>query len=82
MSLTHPKSTKVSTTEFYNWTHHQHNQKKCFCGEFACIGFNYRFGMLELLCFKHYQERVNQCHTEKEHTEVKSADQKNQLNLL
>ena len=82
MSLIPPKGKTVSTTEFYNWSHQQHNQKKCFCGEFACIGFNYRFGMLELLCFKHYQERVNQCHMEKEHTEVKSADQKNQLNLL
>ena len=51
----------------------------CFCGEFACIGFNYRFGMLELLCFKHYQERVNQCHTEKKHMEVKSADRQRKL---
>jgi len=79
MSLIPPKGKTVSTTEFYNWSHQQHNQKKCFCGEFACIGFNYRFGMLELLCFKHYQERVNQCHTEKEHMEVKSADRQRKL---
>ena len=82
MLPTHPKSTKVSTTEFYNWRHYQHGQKKCHCGEFASIGFQYRLGMLELLCFKHYQERISECHTEKEPTEAKSEDQKNQLNLL
>src|SRR6056300_1311549 len=111
MLPTHPKSTKVPTIEYYNWRHHQHGEKKCYCGKFACVGFNYRYGMLELLCFKHYEERIkngsNQetkktnngftksysqktkekerkiiCHTEKEHTEVKLEDQKNQINLL
>ena len=82
MLLIPPKGKTVSITEFYNWSHKQHNLKRCFCGEFASIGFNYKFGMLELLCFKHYEERKKQCHTEKEHTEVKSEDQKNQLNLL
>jgi len=38
--------------------------------------------MLELLCFKHYEERINQCHKEKEHTAQKSVDQKNQLSLI
>ena len=58
MSLIPPKGKTVSTTDFYNWTHQQHGEKKCFCGQFACIGFNYRYGMLELLCFKHYEERI------------------------
>jgi len=82
MSLTHPKSTKVSTTDFYNWSHQQHGKKRCHCGEFASIGFQYRLGMLELLCFKHYKERIGKCHTEKEHTAQKSVDQKNQLSLI
>jgi hypothetical protein len=79
-----PKGKVVSSQEYYNWTHHQHNQKKCFCGKFACIGFQYRLGMIELLCFKHYQERINKCQKEWEHTEAKEADhrKKNQLSLL
>ena len=75
-------SVKVSKQEFYNWTLEQHQNKKCFCGKFACIGFNYRYGMLELLCFKHYEERKKQCPKGKVPTEVKSEDQKNQPNLL
>ncbi len=82
MSLIPPKGKTVSTTDFYNWTHQQHGEKKCFCGKFASIGFNYRYGMLELLCFKHYEERMSQCHTEKVHTDQKSVDQKNQLSLI
>jgi len=82
MSPIPPKGKTVSTTEFYNWSHQQHNLKRCFCGEFASIGFNYKFGMLELLCFKHYKERIGKCHTEKEHTAQKSVDQKNQLSLI
>jgi len=76
-------SVKVNSQEFINWTPKERDEKqKCFCGQYACIGFNYRFGMLELLCFKHYEERKKQCPKEKEHTEVKSEDQKNQPNLL
>ena len=54
-----PKGKVVSLREFYNWRHEQHNQKRCYCGQFACIGFQYRLGMIELLCFKHYKERIN-----------------------
>jgi hypothetical protein len=78
-----PKGKVVNANEFVTWSHSKRNQdQKCFCGQYACIGFNYKFGMLELLCFKHYQERIKECHKEKEHTEVKEADQKSQLNLL
>jgi hypothetical protein len=72
-------SVKVSKQEFYNWTLEQHQNKKCFCGKFACIGFNYRYGMLELLCFKHYEERKNQCPKEKVLMEVKKADRQRSL---
>ena len=61
-----PKGKVVSLREFYNWTHEQHNQKRCYCGQFACIGFQYRVGMVELLCFKHYEERKNECHLSKD----------------
>ena len=45
----------VSSHEFCNWTHQEHNKYSiCFCGKFASFGFNYRFGMLELLCSEHY----------------------------
>ena len=78
-----PKGKVVSSQDFVTWNHQKRDKdQKCFCGQYACIGFNFKFGMLELLCFKHYQERINQCHTEKEHTEVKEADQRNQLSLL
>jgi len=74
---------KISAIEFVNRTHQEHNDKtKCHCGKFAPFGYSYRFGMLELLCFEHYKERIKSCPTEKEHTEAKSEDQKNQLNLL
>ena len=53
-----PKGKLVNANEFVTWSHSKRNQdQKCFCGEYACIGFNYKFGMLELLCFKHYEER-------------------------
>jgi len=76
-------TTKVSPLTFINWTPQERQIKqKCHCGKFACIGYPAQYGNLELLCFKHYEERKSQCHTEKEHTEVKSADQKNQLSLI
>lgn len=57
--MTNPKSIKVSSNDFCLWTHDKRNKyQKCFCGKYACIGFNYRFGMLELLCFEHYKERI------------------------
>jgi len=74
MSLIPPKGKTVSTTDFFNWTHEQHNQKKCHCGKFACIGYSYRFGMVELLCYEHYQERISQCHLKKD-TEKKLSQQ-------
>ena len=61
-----PKGKVVGLNEFYNWRHEQHNQKKCYCGKFACIGFQYRLGMIELLCFKHYEERKRECHLSKD----------------
>jgi len=66
-------TTKVSAQEFYSWTHQQHSNKKCHCGKFASIGYPYRFGMLELLCYEHYKERINQCHSSKDIVKNQSA---------
>lgn len=53
------KGKVVNASSFYTWSHSKRNkEQKCFCGQYACIGFNYKFGMLELLCFKHYEERI------------------------
>ena len=58
MTLTYEKEEKrnrVSSVEYYNRTHQQHNDlSKCFCGKFASFAISYRFGMLELLCSEHY----------------------------
>jgi len=78
-------TTKVSPLTFINWTPQERQIKqKCHCGKFACIGYPAQYGNLELLCFKHYEERKQQCQKEWGHTEVKEADhrKKNQLNLL
>jgi len=66
MSPTHPNSTTVSTTDFYNWTHEQHGKKRCHCGKYAAFGYSYRFGMLELLCYEHWKKRTEQCHLKKD----------------
>ena len=82
-SKEHPKGKVVNSIDFCGWSHAKRNKdQKCYCGQYASIGFNFKFGMLELLCFKHYQERLKSCHKEKERTEAKSEDQRNQLNLL
>lgn len=60
-------TTKVSPHVFINWTPQERQIKqKCHCGKFACIGYPAEYGNLELLCFKHYEERKNECHLSKD----------------
>ena len=70
------KGTVVSPHIFYSWKPQEREIKqKCYCGKFACIGYPAEYGNLELLCFKHYKERINNG-TNKETKEITNGSTK------
>lgn len=75
-----PKGKLVGVNEFCSWNHQERIEKSvCYCGAYGSIGFNYRFGMLEILCYEHYKERIEQCRMEKERMEAKEEGPQRKL---